>query len=49
MNAVRDDRRRVAARVEREKSARERGVSQAEVENSEPPVEEMSNLKIKTL
>jgi len=45
MNAVLDDRQRVAARVERERLARERG----EVENPEPPVDEMANLKVKTL
>ena len=39
----------VAARVERERLARERGITEAEAENSEPPVEGMSNLKIKTL
>lgn len=49
LNAIRDDRQRVAARVERERLARERGVTQAEADNLEPPVEEMSNLKIKTL
>ena len=49
MNAVRDDRQRVAARVERERSAREQdGAAQAEAEadDPEPPVAEMSNLEI---
>lgn len=50
MNAVRDDRQRVAARVERERSAREQdsGTVQAEAEadDPEPPVAEMSNLEI---
>jgi len=49
VNAILDDRRTVATRVEREKSAEERGVIGAEADESEPPVEEMSKLKIKTL
>ena len=49
VNAIRDDRQNVAARVEREKLARECGSTEAEAENPEPPVEEMSKLKIKTL
>jgi len=50
-NAIRDDRQRVAARVERERSARESAGTQDEANNvnAEPPVEEMSRLKIKTL
>lgn len=42
-----DDRKSVAARVERERQARERGETQAD--GLEPPVDEMANLKIKTL
>ena len=49
MNAIIDDRQKVSARVEREKLARESGVTQTETDKSEPPVEEMSKLKIKTL
>ncbi|KAF9652226.1 hypothetical protein BDM02DRAFT_241430 [Thelephora ganbajun] len=49
VNTFYDDRRRVAARVEREKLARESRVTQAEADDSEPPVDEMSNLKINTL
>ena len=50
MNAFRDDRQRVAVRVERERSAREQGgAAQAEADDPEPPVDEMSDLKIKTL
>lgn len=49
LNAIRDDRQRVAVRVEREKSARESEGTQAETDNPEPPVEDMSKLKIKTL
>jgi len=49
VNAILDDRQRVAARVKREKLARECGTAQAESDNPEPPAEEMSNLKIKTL
>ena len=49
-NAFHDDRQRVAARVERERSAREQGgEAQAETDDSEPPVAEMSNLKVTTL
>lgn len=47
MNAVRDDRQRVAARVERERLAGVRG--EVEADNCDPPVAEMSNLRIKTL
>ena len=39
----------VTARVEREKLAREREATQTQADNSEPPVDEMANLKIKTL
>ena len=50
MNAFRDDRQRVAARVERERSARGQDEdTQAEADDLEPPVDEMSDLKIKTL
>lgn len=49
MNAIIDDRQKVAVRVEREKLARESGVTQTEAGKSEPPVEGMSKLKIKTL
>jgi len=50
MNAVRDDRQRVAARVERERLAREQGgAEQAEADdNPEPPVAEMSSLSVTT-
>lgn len=44
-----EDRLVVAARVEREKSARESGVAQTQADNPEPPVDGMANLKIKTL
>ena len=49
MNAVRDDRQRVAARVERERSAREQDETvqaEAKADDPEPPVAEMSNLEI---
>lgn len=49
MNAIRDDRMSVAARVERERLARESGVTEAEAESPEPPVEGMAKLNIKTL
>ena len=49
LNAFRDDRQTVAARMERERLARESGDTHAEVDNAEPPVDEMSNSKIKTL
>jgi len=50
MNAFRDDRQRVAARVERERSAGEQGeAAQVEADDPEPPVAEMADLKIKTL
>lgn len=44
-----EDRLAVAARVEREKSARESGDAQTEVNDPEPLVDGMANLKIKTL
>jgi len=47
MNAIRDDRQKVAARVERERLARERGeTAQVEADDAEPPVAGMSNLKV---
>ena len=47
MNAIRDDRQRVAARVERERSATgQDGDTQAEADDSEPPVAEMSSLSV---
>ena len=49
MRKVYDDRLTVAARVQRERLARERGVTQAEAESAEPPVDEMANMNIKTL
>jgi len=49
LKKVYDDRLSVAARVERERLERERGVTQTEAESSEPPVDEMAGLKIKTL
>jgi hypothetical protein len=44
INAAYDDRQRVAARVERERLARERGVTQAD-----DPVPEMADLEINTV
>lgn len=51
MKSVYSDRLAVAARVERERLERERGVTQAdnEAESAEPPVDGMANMQIKTL
>ncbi|KAF9780163.1 hypothetical protein BJ322DRAFT_315055 [Thelephora terrestris] len=48
-NKIYEDRVNVTARVEREKLAREREATQTQADNYEPPVDEMANLKIKTL